>query len=159
MLIYTFQFILNPGSTSVSCSKIRYSNSRPNLSECPCPWIFTKLMDVIAAHLRQHAISLLPYLDSWLIRNLIRNRLISHNILPSNSSKFRVHPKIKKVRFDTSSAVQLHRVGISDTRQYSQGTSRSYLYPTSDYQTISNSDSSFWPNFHKENLPILFCPP
>ena len=44
------------------------------------PWIFTKLMDVIAAHLRQHAISLFPYLDDCLIRDLIRNRLISHTI-------------------------------------------------------------------------------
>ena len=44
------------------------------------PWIFSKLMDVIAAHLRQCAISLFPYLDDWLIRDLIRNRLISHTI-------------------------------------------------------------------------------
>ena len=42
------------------------------------PWIFTKLMNVIAAHLRLHAVSLFPYLDDWLIRDLIRNRLISH---------------------------------------------------------------------------------
>ena len=36
------------------------------------PWIFTKLMEVIAANLRQRAISLFPYLDDWLIRDLIR---------------------------------------------------------------------------------------
>ena len=42
------------------------------------PWIFTKLMNEIAAHLRLHAVSLFPYLDNWLIRDLIRNRLISH---------------------------------------------------------------------------------
>ena len=42
------------------------------------PWIFTKLMEVIAARLRQRAVSLFPYLDNWLIRDLIRNRLISH---------------------------------------------------------------------------------
>ena len=46
----------------------------------PSLWIFTKLMDVIAAHLRQRAISLFPYLDDWLIRDLIRNWLISHTI-------------------------------------------------------------------------------
>ena len=34
-------------------------------------------MDVIAAFLRQHAISVFPYLDDWLIKNLIRNRLIT----------------------------------------------------------------------------------
>ena len=41
------------------------------------PWIFTKLIDVIAAHLGQRAISLFRYLDDWLIRDLIRNRLVS----------------------------------------------------------------------------------
>ena len=46
----------------------------------PSLWIFTKLMDVTAAHLRQHAISLFPYLDDWLIRDLICNRLVSHTI-------------------------------------------------------------------------------
>ena len=44
------------------------------------PWIFTKLMDVIAAHLGQLAIPLFPYLDNWLIRDLICNRLVSHTI-------------------------------------------------------------------------------
>ena len=34
-------------------------------------------MDVIAAFLRQRAISVFPYLDDWLIKNLIRNRLIT----------------------------------------------------------------------------------
>ena len=41
------------------------------------PLIFSKLMDVIAAFLRQRAISVFPYLDDWLIKDLIRNRLIS----------------------------------------------------------------------------------
>ena len=40
------------------------------------PLIFSKLMDVIAAFLRQRAISVFPYLDDWLIKNPIRNRLI-----------------------------------------------------------------------------------
>ena len=42
------------------------------------PWIFTKSMNVITAQLRLHAVSLFPYLDDWLIRDLIPNRLISH---------------------------------------------------------------------------------
>ena len=41
-------------------------------------WIFTKLIEVIAVHVHQCAISLFPYLDNWLIRDLIRSRLISH---------------------------------------------------------------------------------
>ena len=42
------------------------------------PWIFTKLMNVIATHLPLHAVSLFPYLDDWLIRDLIHNRFMSH---------------------------------------------------------------------------------
>ena len=41
------------------------------------PLIFSKLIDVIAAFLRQRAISVFPYLDDWLIKNLIHNRLIT----------------------------------------------------------------------------------
>ena len=41
------------------------------------PLIFSKLMDVIAAFLRQRAISVFPYLDDWLIKNLICNRLVT----------------------------------------------------------------------------------
>ena len=41
------------------------------------PLIFSKLMDIIAAFLRQRAISVFPYLDDWLIKDLIRNQLIS----------------------------------------------------------------------------------
>ena len=37
------------------------------------PWVFTKLMNVIAIHLRLCAVSLFPYLDDWLIRDLIRS--------------------------------------------------------------------------------------
>ena len=41
------------------------------------PLIFSKLMDIIAAFLRQRAISVFPYLDDWLIKNQIHNRLIT----------------------------------------------------------------------------------
>ena len=41
------------------------------------PLIFSKLMDVIAAFLRQCTISVFPYLDDWLIKNLIHNCLIT----------------------------------------------------------------------------------
>ena len=110
------------------------------------PWIFTRLMDVIMTHLRPSAISLFPYLDDWLIRDLICSTYISHNILSPNSSKSRIHSKPKKVRFETSSAVHLHRDGISDMTEYGQGTTRSYWIPTSDYQTFQ-THSSFGMNF------------
>ena len=47
------------------------------------PWIFTKLMDIIASHLCQLAISVFPYLDNLLIRDLICNRgdLICNRLL------------------------------------------------------------------------------
>ena len=41
------------------------------------PLIFSKLIDVVAAFLRQRAISVFLYLDDWLIKILIRNRLIT----------------------------------------------------------------------------------
>ena len=37
------------------------------------PWVFMKLMNVIATYLRLRAVSLFPYLDDWLIRDLMRN--------------------------------------------------------------------------------------
>ena len=41
------------------------------------PWIFTKLVKIIALHLCQHAISVFPYLENWLIKDLICYRLLS----------------------------------------------------------------------------------
>ena len=81
-------------------------------------------------------------------RSNTRQTYISHNILPTNSSEprnSRIHSKFKEVRFDTSSVIQ--RNGISDTAEYSQGTTRSHRITTSDYQTIFNSDSSYSMNF------------
>ena len=63
---------------------------------------------------------------------------LSHDILPPNSSKSRIHSKPKKVRFETSSAIHLYRDGISDTTEYSHSTTRLYRISTSDNQTISN---------------------
>ena len=55
------------------------------------PLIFSKLMDVIAAFLRQGAISGFPYLNDWLIKDLIRNRLITQ-------TRFCIQTIQKKVR-------------------------------------------------------------
>ena len=43
---------------------------------------------------------------------------ISHNILPSNCAKSRVHSKSKEVRFDTSPEIHVYRDGISDTTKH-----------------------------------------
>ena len=131
MPIYMFQFIHNQESTSTSVSAIRSSNSQHYLLGLSLSqWIFTKLMDVVTAHLHQHAISPFLYLDSWLLRDLICSRLISHTILSPNGAKSRINSKSKKVRNETSSAIHLYRYGIPDTTQFSQSTTRLYGIPT-----------------------------
>ena len=60
------------------------------------PWIFTKLMEIIAAHLHQHAISLFPYLDNWLIRDLICGRLIPHTYCLQTVQSLGFIPNLKK---------------------------------------------------------------
>ena len=97
--------------------------------------------------MRQRAIPVFPYLDDWLIRDQIHNRLISHQILPTNCTKSRFHSKSKEVRFDTSPEILVYRDRISDTTEYSQGTTGLSRFPTSDYQTISFPDPSFGTNF------------
>ena len=42
------------------------------------PYLFTRLMTVIATFLRRRAITLHPYLDDWLARNQNRRRLLEH---------------------------------------------------------------------------------
>ena len=42
------------------------------------PFVFTRLMEVIATFLRRRAITLHPYLDDWLARNQNRQRLLEH---------------------------------------------------------------------------------
>ena len=42
------------------------------------PFVFTRLMEVIATFLRRRAITLHPYLDDWLARNQNRRRLLEH---------------------------------------------------------------------------------
>ena len=42
------------------------------------PFVFTRLMIVIATFLRRRAITLHPYLDDWLARNQNRRRLLEH---------------------------------------------------------------------------------
>lgn len=44
------------------------------------PWVFSKLMDIIAAYLRLRSISPFPYLNNWLVKNLLRQKLITQTI-------------------------------------------------------------------------------
>ena len=103
------------------------------------PWGFMKLMNVIATHLRLRAVSLFPYLDNWLIRDLMRNRLIAHT--RSNGSEFRHHSKSKEVRFDSNTTIHIYRYGISNTTKNSQSSSGSSKSSYSDHQNNSLTNS------------------
>ena len=138
---YTFRLILTQGSTFFLCSKIRSSNSL---------LYFQNVLHSI--DFRQNdgryrgSFASTCHLTFSITRRLAHKKsntqqtYISHNILPTNSSKSRNNSKSKEIRFETSSAIHLHRDGISDTTEYSQGITISYRIPSSDYQIISNSD-------------------
>ena len=66
-------------------------------------------------HLHLRAVSLFPYLDVWLIRDLIRNRHLSQQIYSSNGTKSRLHSKSKEVRFDSSATIHIYRYGVSNS--------------------------------------------
>ena len=79
--------------------------------------IFTKLMDIVAAHLCQRAISPFPYLDDWLIRDLIRTRLISHTIYcPQTMQSQGFIPNLKKS--DLNPAQQFTFIGMEFLTQH-----------------------------------------
>ena len=104
------------------------------------PLIFSKLMNVIAAFLRQRAISVFPYLDDWLIKDLIRNQLISQ-------TKFCIQT-IQKL-----SEIHIHRNGISNSVKFSQDSNRSSREPSSDNQINSIMQTNIGTNF-----PFSFGP-
>ena len=106
-----------------------------------------QLMNVVAAHLRICEVPFFPYLDNWLIRDLIRNRLISHTKYTLQMVQNLGFIPNLNVRFDTSTKVHIYRYGISHSAGNSQSTSGPSKGSYSDYQNISLSDSSFRTNF------------
>ena len=109
-------------------------------------WIFTQLMNVIAAHLLLRAIPLFLYLDNWLIRGLIHSRLISHTKYTLQMvQNLGFIPK--EVRFDTNTAIHIYRYGISNSSGNSQSTSGPSKNSYSDHQNSSLSASAFGTNF------------
>ena len=101
----------------------------------------------------------------WLAYKRSNSQLtnILHQILPTNYTKSRDHCKSKEVRCDTSPEIQVYRDGISDTTEYSQGTTGPSWFPTFDYQTISFPDASFAQTFlsllGKLSAAADFCSP
>ena len=114
------------------------------------PLIFSKLMDVIAAFLRQRAISVFPYLDDWLIKNLIHNRLIDAKICIQTIQSLGFLPNLKKSDLFPAlscSEIHLHRYGISDATKYGQGSSGSCTEPNSNNQENNVSKTCIGTNF------------
>ena len=109
------------------------------------PWVFTKLMNVIAPQLRLRAVSLFSYLDDWLIRDLIRNRLISHARSPLQMvQNLGFIPNLKKSD-DSSTTIHIYRYGVSNSAKNSQSSSRSSKRSYSDHQNNSLPDSGSTP--------------
>ena len=111
------------------------------------PLIFSKLMDVIAAFLRQRAISVFPYLDDWLIKKSDSQPSdYSDKDLHSNYSKPRFFAKSQEVRSLSCSEIHLHRYGISDATKFSQGSSGSCTEPNSNNQETNVSKTCIGTN-------------
>ena len=104
-------------------------------------------MNVIAAHLRLHAVSLFPYLEDWLIRDLMRNRLISHTKYTLQTvQNLGFIPNLKKS--DLIPTQQFTFISMEFlTAENSQSSSRSSESSYSDHQNNSFSDSVFGTNF------------
>ena len=110
------------------------------------PWVFTKLMNVIATHLSLCAVSLFQYLDDWLIRDLIRNRLISHTKFTLQMVQYLGFiPNLKNS--DLIPAQQFTFIGMENSSEKSQSSSGPSKSSYSDHQNNSFSDSGFGMNF------------
>ena len=76
MHTFTVRYILSTESIFVYEDQVFHFTALP-FGMSLSPLFFPKLIDVIAVFLHQHAISVFPYLDDWLIKDLICNQLIS----------------------------------------------------------------------------------
>ena len=99
------------------------------------PFVFTRLMEVIATFLRRRAITLHPYLDDWLARNQNRRRLLEHRqfILSLINSLGLI---INNEKSDLVPAQVFHRDGVSDPYQYRQSTSEQANEDIGDSQNV-----------------------
>ena len=100
--------------------------------------MFSKLMDVIAAFLRQRAISVFPCLDDWLIKNLIRDRLVTIQSLG-------FLPNLKKS--DRFPAQKFTFIGMEFLTKFSQSSNGSCTEPISDNQETSVIQTCIGTNF------------
>ena len=88
------------------------------------PFVYTRLMTVIATFLRRRAITLHPYLDDWLVRNQNRRKLLEHRQFIFFADQLtRSDHQSREIRPSSSPSVHIHRDGVSDSYQYRQSTS------------------------------------
>ena len=121
-------------------------------------------MDVIAAFLPQRAISVFPYLDDWLIKDLIRKPIdLSDKILHSNHPESRFSSKSKEIGTVSLSEIHVYRNAISDAGKFSQGSNGSCTEPNSDnqiYHIMQTSISTNFPfSFGQTQCYSRFCSP
>ena len=110
--------------------------------------IFTKLMGVIAVHLRQRTISVFLYLDDWLIKDLIHNWFnISDKILPFSSSGSRFYSEPKEIGINSISEFHVYRHEISDSAKFNQGPNGMSTDSNFDYQINSVMQTSISTDF------------
>ena len=111
-------------------------------------WIFTKLMGVIALHLRHP-----HHLGVSIPRRLANKRSdsqsinISNKILPSSLSDSRFYSKPKEISINSQSEFHAHRHGISDPGKFSQGPMGMSRDLNTDYQFNSVMQTSIGKNF------------
>ena len=123
------------------------------------PLIFSKLMDVIAAFLRQRAISVFPYLDDWLIKNLIHNCLNTQTkncIQTIQSLGFLPNLKKSDLFPAQKSAVSLE-TSYSSSRSPDLDKRHDSISPTMVDKPHSIRDRDFNPSSRPKILPLYGC--
>ena len=101
------------------------------------PFVFTRLMEVIATFLRRRAITLHPYLDDWLARNQNRRRLLEHRqFILSLINSLGLIINYEKSDLVPAQLFPFHRDGVSDPYQYRQSTSEQANEDIGDSQNV-----------------------
>ena len=113
------------------------------------PWIFTKLMGVIAAHLQQRT-----HLSFFSVPRRLANKRsdsqsinFSDKILPSGTSGSRFYSEHKEIGINSISEFHVHKHGISDSAKLSQGPNGTSTDPNTDYQINAVMQTSIGTNF------------
>ena len=101
------------------------------------PFVFARLMEVIASFLRSRAITLHPYLEDWLARNQKASKTVGTQTIHFVADQLtRSDHQLRKIRPSSSPSVHFHRDGVSDSYQYRQSTSEQANEDIGDSQNV-----------------------